>query len=82
MFYLDNIDFGILTTTKNLLPRILEYPDRLIKLLEKEDKCQINEKGMAIYGKNEVRIKISKTIPICCEYDVLYLSFLTSSLLT
>lgn len=55
VFYLDNMNFGNLTPSKKVLPRILDYPYRILKILEKEDKYQMSATGVAEYGMHEVR---------------------------
>lgn len=54
VFYLDNMNFGNLIPPKILLPHVLDYPSRILKILEKEDKYQLSATGLAEYGMHEV----------------------------
>lgn len=49
------MNFGYLTPSKNMLPRVKDYPNRVIKTLEKEDRDYVTQGGMVVYGRNEVR---------------------------
>ena len=49
VFYIDNIDFGDLTPSKKMLPRFLDFPYRLLKTLEKEDRQHVAATLMAEY---------------------------------
>lgn len=61
VFYLDNLNFGKLTTSKKIFPRVLEYPYDLLKTLEKEDRQHIGQTGLVEYGRHEVIILIVRT---------------------
>ncbi|CAL5015641.1 unnamed protein product [Urochloa decumbens] len=55
VFYLDNVDFGTMNSSHNLLPRIVDYPYALVKLLVRNDQQPKMEPHTTEYGRNKLR---------------------------
>ncbi|CAN6332736.1 unnamed protein product [Urochloa humidicola] len=55
VFYLDNVDFGPLNLSHTLLPRIVDYPHVLVKILVRSDQQPKMASCTPEYGHNKLR---------------------------
>lgn len=56
MFYLDNLDFGVINTSHRLVPRAREYTYPVLKKLVAADKNNNIGTGISSFGRTKVVI--------------------------
>jgi hypothetical protein len=49
VFYLDNVDFGVLDANHSVLPRIVDYPSTFERMLERDDCLTCHASGMRVW---------------------------------
>lgn len=54
VYYIDNVDFGPNNYTHDVLPRVVDFPYRIVQDLVGDDKYRSGVAGARSFGENKV----------------------------